>query len=124
MDWVLDGIGRFFTSLWTAMRDFGVQFWGVIVIVAMLAWQGFTLIGDMTIKAAQAMLGLANWGAAAGSQGIQDGTLSQYFAVANTIYPLDETVRLMAALVVGVWLPLGLYRAIKSWLPAGFAGGS
>jgi hypothetical protein len=44
--------------------------------------------------------------------------------MANTIYPLDETVRLLAAMVVGVWVPIGAYRLFKSWIPGGFAGGS
>jgi hypothetical protein len=124
MQWLLDGIQGFFESLWKGIKDTGLQFWGVIVITATLVWQGFTLIGDLTIQAVQALTGIANWATNAPANNIADSTLGSYFALANTIYPLDETVRLMASMVVGVWVPIGIYRLLKSWLPAGFAGGS
>ncbi len=124
MQWLLDGIQGFFESLWKGIRDTGLQFWGVVVIAVTLVYQGFTLIGDLTIQAVKALTGIGNWAAGAPANNITDSSLSTYFALANTIYPLDETVRLMAAMVVGVWVPIGIYRLLKSWLPGGFAGGS
>ncbi len=124
MQWLLDGIQGFFESLWKGIKDTGLQFWGVVVIAVTLVYQGFTLIGDLTIQAVQALTGIGNWAAGAPANNITDSSLGTYFALANTIYPLDETVRLMAAMVVGVWVPIGIYRLIKSWLPGGCAGGS
>jgi hypothetical protein len=108
-------------GLWNAVVKFQVALWVVIIAVLYAAWRGLKLVGDLTIGAIQMGLSLVTefdgWSAPCGAG------IGNYLAIANTFYPLDETLQMIAALLVFVWMPIGIYRFIKSWIPM-MAGGS
>lgn len=110
---------------WEQFRKFFSTTWGVLLIFGGLAYTGLTLIGTMTGAVTVFILSALDGGASYGAGGAGTGNVAtSTLALANTIFPLDEALQMMAAMVLYVWLPIGIYRLIKSWIPAGFAGGS
>lgn len=114
-----DWLSQVLIDIWDTTRAAITSWWAAMVIFVGLAYAGLNLVGNMAIQATTALGGLVDHSLSAGYSG---GGSTYIFAVANTFFPLDELLRMMAAMVVGVWLPLGLYKFVKSWLPA--LGGS
>jgi hypothetical protein len=117
-------------SFWTAVKGFFIQMWdefskycgsiwAITILFFSLAWQGLDLIGHLTIRAFQILGAVVSTGLY-GNAGdpCNPGQLGQIMAIANTFFPMDECLKMLFALVAGVWLPLGIYRFIKSWIPA------
>ena len=102
------------TKVWAFLDRIGVRFWAFVMFILTLVYEGFTLIGDLTIQAVQKISDLAS---AAGSLSAPcGGGLATILATANTFYPLDETLRMLAGLAA-IWVVLGMYRFIRSWMP-------
>ncbi len=102
------------------MTAMGFRFWGVVFIGAGLAYEGFSLVGDLTIKGAQTMAGLLD-GTFAGTANTVGsaspvGDLGYYLAICNTFYPLDETVRMCAAMIT-LWIAIFAFRLLKMAIP-------
>jgi hypothetical protein len=116
-------LGGVLRGFWEALKGFLTSFWGILIglvasLTAFLHW-----LGDKIGQLANFFVHIADgsWHAAVGSPcGSEFGNI---LALANTFYPLDETLRLFFAMVVSVWLPLGIYRMVKSMIPE-FEGGS
>ena len=119
----LAGIAAVITTLlvehFTETRMWAVKFWGFCLVVLQLVYDGLMLVGDLTIRAGQQVVNLFT---RAGDAPCATG-LGTFMAIANTFFPVDETLRLMAATIVAIWLPVSLYRLVKSWIP-GLGGGS
>src|ERR1700730_5554573 len=114
--WLLSGL----FAIWDAFRRYLTSWWAAAIIIVGLAYAGLNLVGNMAIQAVTNLGHVFDHGFSPGYSG---GASSYIFAVANTFLPLDEALRMMAAMVVGVWLPLGLYKFVKSWLgPFGGSG--
>jgi hypothetical protein len=114
--WLLDGI----YAVWDSFRRWLSSWWAACVIIVGLAYSGLNLVGNMAIMA---VTNLGHVFDHAIDSGYSGGASSYIFAVANTFFPLDESLRMMAAMLIGVWLPLGLYKFVKSWLgPFGGSG--
>jgi hypothetical protein len=102
------------------MNALGFRFFGAIIIFAGIAYEGFTLIGDLTIQATTQLSGLLNGalGGAASSVGSSSptGDIGYYLSICNTFYPLDETVRMLAAMI-SLWVAIMAFRLIKMLIP-------
>jgi hypothetical protein len=115
-----DWLSQVVIDIWDTCRTAITSWWAAMVIFVGLAYAGLNLVGNMAIQAATYLGSVVDGSVNAGYSG---GGSTYIFAVANTFFPLDEALRMMAAMVVGVWLPLGLYKFVKSWLgPFGGSG--
>ena len=114
--WLLNGL----YAIWDAFRRIITSWWSAAIIIVGLAYAGLNLVGNMAITAVTNLGHVFDHSITPGYTG---GASTYIFAVANTFLPMDEALRMMAAMVVGVWLPLGLYKFVKSWLgPFGGSG--
>ena len=103
-------------GLWGAIKTLGTSFWAIAIFWVGLAYLALKLVGDLTIRAFQQLAVVLQHGV--GSVGDPcGGALISFLAIANTFFPLDEMIRLFFQLIVGIWLPIGIYRLIKSFIP-------
>jgi hypothetical protein len=107
-----DGIRPWFTKFYL-----GVVIGPAAASVVLLAW-----LNQMIGRTTNFLVNLGDLGL--GATDPCGGTIASTLALANTFFPVDELLRMLFVLVVGVWLPIGGYRLAKSWTPGGFAGGS
>jgi hypothetical protein len=116
MSSLFEWLGTVLVAMWGGFRKFFLSLWSFIAVLVYLAWQGFNLLGDMMIQLGQKLVDVIATGTVAGSAPCGGG-LTEVLAIANTFFPLDELLRMMAALMVGVWLPIGVYRIFRSLFP-------
>lgn len=96
-----------------------VSFWGLVVIVAGIAYTVFNDIVGTIQSILSALTGMDYLHPSL----VAPGVGAQLLMVANTFTPLDELFAYAAVyfVLMGLW---SIYQAIKSYLPAGFAGGA
>lgn len=115
-----DWLSQIIIDIWDSTRSAITSWWAAAILLVGLAYSGLNLVGNMAIMAVTNLGHVSDHAIDAGYSG---GASTYIFAVANTFFPMDEALRMMAAMLLGVWLPLGLYKFVKSWLgPFGGSG--
>lgn len=96
-----------------------VSLWGLIIIVAGVAYTVFQDVVGTIQSLLSAVTGMDYLHPSLTAPGVG----AQLLMVANTFTPLDELFAYAATyfVLMGLW---SIYQAIKSYLPAGFAGGA
>src|ERR1700731_3699678 len=114
ISWLIDiakGIGYWFTEVFREAIKFTTTTWGVVVLIAGLA---YTAMAD-TVGAINSALNAVQGMGSGPSLGSTSG-ISTFLATTNTFCPLDEAFAYGSAYLVLV-CGIGLYRVIKSWIP-------
>ncbi len=111
--WYKDWLWRFFTDLAKAKAGYYAKF---LAFLAM-ALAGLTLMKSLTVKMIAIMAGFFANANSAGGDPCPPGWLVEMCALGNTFFPLGECFQLLASMILVIWLPLFLYRLVKSWLP-------
>jgi hypothetical protein len=113
-------LGQFLSTVWSALLKYVVSFWSFVGVLIYLAYQGFVLLGNIMISVGQKLTDMFTGASSIAGSAPCGGDIAQVLATANTFFPVDETFRLMAAMLVGIWIPIGIYRMLKSWMPSVF----
>jgi hypothetical protein len=122
MSALFDWLGDVIVGLWGALKKVFENWWALVIGILTSVYMFVEWLAGKVIEVFQSLATVISHGLGMSGDPCASG-LASYMAIANTFFPVDETLRLLFALV-SLWLVIGLYRMVKSWLPAGFAGGS
>jgi hypothetical protein len=122
MEALFDWLGRQLSRLWDAVISVYSVFWALLLAWTYVVWKGLTLVTGMITTALTHSSDIIAYLHGQSSPSAPAG-LATVLQLSNTFFPLDELFQLTAAYISLVMLPIGVYRFIKSWIPA-LAGGS
>lgn len=121
--WLGEVLQIFFREVLNTVVKFSMTLWGLIIIVASIAWLVLSDTVGALLSIVDLVSGIGSGDISLASPG--GSSVLWFLSVANTFTPLDEAFAYGATYLFLVG-SFGLYKLLKGWLPEvfgwGFAG--
>lgn len=101
-------------TVWEKFKGVVTSWWAVVVAVAGWIMHALVAIKDSIIESLAAIAAMVLPSMETGI-----GEFAAWAAMANTVFPLAETMVMLVSLLL-LMLGCTIYKLVKSWIPGGF----